>query len=175
MESFAERVKGMLRDGHQRVITCAASLAHHELLGSVKEMVLDDIDLTSVPAEHLVSLASSVTDSVNIRNVSGCGLVTILDSVKIQVLRFINQSLGSEETRALVRAMEAGVKVVRMGAEVTLDIGVLMEYSGQGKCWNVVCYGDTAARYRDNLRRWATSRNWAVKGEDEEYIFISRN
>ena len=136
MESFAGRVNEMLhRYGPQpvTVIPCAASLAYHGLLGSVKEMVLFDVELTSVPAEQLVSLASSVTDCVNIRNVSGCGLVTILDSLKIQVLRFINQSLGSEETRALVRAMEAGVGSVWFKEESILDIRALTEYDGQGK------------------------------------------
>ena len=42
-------------------IRAAASLAHHGLLGSVFEMWLRDVDLTSVPAEHLASLASCVT------------------------------------------------------------------------------------------------------------------
>ena len=61
-------------------ITCAASLVHHKLLGSVEEMWLCDVDLTSVPAEHLASLVSSVTECVAIWNVSGCDLVTILDT-----------------------------------------------------------------------------------------------
>ena len=62
-ESLAERVRGMLRSGgsSSNVIPCAASLANHGLLGSVEWMRLDDVDLTSVPAEHLASLASSVT------------------------------------------------------------------------------------------------------------------
>ena len=45
-------------------ITCAASLAQLGLLGSVREMLLLNVDLTSVPAENLASLASSVTQEV---------------------------------------------------------------------------------------------------------------
>ena len=82
------------------LITCAASLAHHELLGSVEKMSLCDCDLTSVPAEHLASLVSSVTRLLTIRNVRGSGLVNILDSVKSSELYITDQSLGSEETRA---------------------------------------------------------------------------
>ena len=156
------------------LIPCAASLAQHGLLGSVENMRLSNVDLTPVPAEHLATLVSSVTSCVDITNVSGCDLVTILDSVKSNELEISNRRLGTEETQALVRAMETGVELVRLEEGVTLDIGGLMEYSGQGKCQEVECHYDTAATYRDKLRRWATSRNWAVTSEAEYIIIIER-
>ena len=76
------------------------------------------------------------------------------------------QSLGSEETEALVLAMESHEERVGLNEEVTLDIRVLIEYNGQGKCRDVVCYSDTAPRYREQLRTWATSRNWTLHYED---------
>ena len=79
------------------VITCAASMAHRGLLGSVKDMGTRDVDLTSVPAEHLASLASNMTGRVFLENVRGCGLVTILDNVNCERLVLSCQSLGSEE------------------------------------------------------------------------------
>ena len=167
-ESLARRVKEKITNTNlPEIITCASSLAHHGLLGSVDEMVLGDIELTSVPTEHLTSLTSSVTKSVNIWKVSGCDLATILDSVKSKVLSIIGLSLGSEETQALVRAMESGVEEVRLFGGVTLDIRVLMEYSGQGKCKEVRCYRGTECysgdRYSsDQLRTWSTSKNWEV-------------
>ena len=155
------------------VIPCAASLAQHGLLGSVKKgMTLLDVDLTSVPAEHLASLVSSVTGSVAIWNVSG--LVTILDSVKSRRLDISRQSLGSEETQALVQAMESGVEEVELDEEVKLDIRDLMKYNGQGKCREVRCYSDTADRYREQLRIWAKSRNWEVT-HDVGCFSIERN
>ena len=45
-------------------------------------------------------------------NVSGKSLVTILDSVKCDTLSIKNQTLGSEETEALVRAIETRVRRV---------------------------------------------------------------
>ena len=86
-------------------ITCAASLAHHGLLGSVSEVMLRDVDLSSVPTRHQASLASCVKTSVSIENVRGCDLVSILDSLNCQVLR----RLSLEETQALplVQAMES--------------------------------------------------------------------
>ena len=61
-----------------------------------------------------------------------------------------------------------------MSEDVTLDIGSLMDYTGQGKCEVLWCTDDTAARYRDQLRTWATSRNWAVTDEDEDCFVIRR-
>ena len=102
MESLAEEAKeniGDLNSGPWSlpVITCAASLAQHRYLGSVEEMRLDNVDLTSVRAEHLASLVSSVAEYVSIKNILGGDLITILDSVKSKWLDFSSLSLGSEQ------------------------------------------------------------------------------
>ena len=170
-ESLAQIIRGITGNftSNPRLsdITCAASLAHHGLLGSVQVMELLDVDLTSVPAEHLASLVSSVTGRVKIQNVSGCHLIKILDSVKSKDLGIYRQSLGSEETQALVRAMESRVEYVRLFGEVTLDIRVLMEYSGQGKCRMMKFpSSDTAGRYREHLKTWAKNRNWEETFQD---------
>ena len=161
MDSLTEKVQDKLYLHNSKpVITCAASLAHNGYIGSRRHFRwLENVNLTSVPAEHLASFVSCVTRGFNIKGVSGCDIVNIIDSVKSEELHIYNQSLDSEETRALVRAMESRVKEVML-FDVTLDIGALMEYSGQGKCLWLVCAQDTAARYSDQLRTWATSRNW---------------
>merc|ERR1712137_1081359 len=98
-------------------------------------MNLIDVDLSSVPAEHLASLTSRVTGSAHICNVSGCDLVTILDSVKSDLwLSISRQSLGNEETEALVRAMESRVVRLDLDGELAKNMKVLIEYSGEGKC-----------------------------------------
>ena len=143
-------------------ITRAASLAHQGHLGSLYRISLQDVNLSYIPAENLASLVSSVERDVDIRNVSGCGLVTILNSVKIEQLHIRRQSLDSEESRALVRAMESRVREVELLEEVTLDITALMEYSGQGKCGQVECYYDSASRYREDFRTLAQNKNWQM-------------
>ena len=174
-ESLAERVKEQMKFfSNLPKITCAASLAHHGLLGSVRELRLDDIDLTSVPAEHLASLASCVINKTDIRNVSGCDLVTILDNVKSEQLYIWRQSLGSEETQAMVRAMESGVEEGDLYAGVKLDIGDLIKYNGQGKCERVECFGETVTRYSEQLRTWATSRNWEVILDEIHHFYIEK-
>ena len=166
-ESLKQRIKEEMTLTRLPQITCAASLAHHGLLGSVERMELCDVDLTSVPAEHLASLASCVMWAVTIKNVSGGDLVTILDSVKSDWLYITRQSLGIEETQALVRAMDSGVKKLNLNVGVTLDIAWAIRYNGQGKCRKVECVLDTTRRYREQLRTWATSRKWKVTLDDE--------
>ncbi len=73
------------------------------------------------------------------------------------------QSLGSEETRALVRARESREEEVELSLEVTLDITNLMEYNGQGKCSVVRCYDDAVPRYREQLRQQADTGKWLMK------------
>ena len=147
---------------HPEIITLA-SLAYHCMLGTVESMELDDVDLGSVPVEHLASLVSCVTRFFNIRSVSNCDLVSTLDSVKTEQLSINNQRLSSEETRALVRAMETRVERVLLGGEESLDITALTQYSGQGKCGQVEWYGDAADRYREEVTSWAQKINWDVK------------
>ena len=135
-------------------VPCVASLAHHRLLRSVKYLILSKVNLSSVPEVQLASLASCVTGIFDIWSVSGSGLVTILDSLKCRRLVISTQSLNTEETEALVRAMETVVEEVSLSyyhGDMTLDIEALTKYSGQGKCRLVTCY---ETRYYDALRNW---------------------
>ena len=70
-------------------ITAAASLAHHGFLRSAKKLYLRDVDLASVPAEHLASLASCMMDVLIINNVSNVNLVSILDNLN-EVLKLLS-------------------------------------------------------------------------------------
>ena len=187
MEIFAADVKEwLLTQGNLPLITCAASLANHGLLRSLEVMKLHDqnddvVNLTSVPAEHLASLVSCVTSHFVINNVI-VDLVTILDNVKCKHLSISRQNLGSEETQALVQAMESHVKEVGLIKDVALDIRSLMDYSGQGKCRGMWCYSyryryrtdsDTGRfRYRKQLKTWAKSKNWEVTCDNDGIFSI---
>ena len=63
---------------------------------------------------------------------SGCDLVTILDSTRSHGLLITEQSLSSEETQALVRAMESRVEDVELGYKMTLDIEALLTTADRG-------------------------------------------
>ena len=146
-------------------ILTAASLAHQGLLGSVEGLVLEDVDLASVPPELLASLVSCGTRNVDILNVRNCDIINILDTLQtLETLSISNQSLGSEETRALVRVMETRVEGLGLGiwGDVSPDIMAITQYSGEGRCWRVVCLGNTAEKYREQMRSWAERIHWEV-------------
>ena len=59
--------------------------------------------------------------------------------------------------------------------EVSLDIRALTQYSGQGKCGNVRFCKDTAEKYREEGRSWATRITWRINvTEMNAWIFIAR-
>ena len=150
---IGSRIKKRFTSPSQAEIARAASMAHLGHLGTMKNMYLYDVDLSSIPAGHLSSLASCVTRRVVcIGNVSG--LSPLVSSLQCERL-WIKQALNTEETEAMVRAMEGGVQRVDLGylggGITTLDIGAFTSYNGAGKCSRVDCLGDTAAIYKKDL------------------------
>ena len=131
-------------------------------------MWLEDVDLASVPAEHLASLASIVTESIDIKDVLNCDLSHLLGPARCEGLG-IWQDLSSEETRVLKQAMEHGVERVEIWGDVSMDIETLSLYNGQGKCWSVLCEY-VLDIYTIHLMDWAQKVNWKVEtyvNEDE--------
>ena len=45
---------------------------------------------------------------------------------------------------------------------MSLDSMALTQYRGQGKCWEVACYRETANRYREEVRSRAKRISWDV-------------
>ena len=120
------------------------------MLKSVTWINLKNDDLVSIPSEHLASLVSCVKLWVEIEDVRNGDIISTLARLKCERLRISSQRLNSEETRALVRAMESGVETVSLGydGEVSLDITALTQYSGQGKCRSLTFYHNSRNRYR---------------------------
>ena len=162
---IGSRIKRRFTSASQAEIARAASMAHLGHLGTMKNMFLYDVDLSSIPAGHLSSLASCVTRLICIGNVSG--LSPLVSSLQCEWLRISRQALNTEETEAMVRAMEGGVERVDLGylgdGITTLDIRAFTRYNGAGKCNKVVCHGDKAdlGRYKKDLVTWTQRRsNW---------------
>ena len=86
-------------------------------------------------------------------------MLPVLEHVMSDELSILGQNLDTEETLALVEAMESRVEKVGL-YEVTLDIEALAGYDGQGKCRALSCYDETADNNRDQLLNLATSINW---------------
>ena len=129
-----------------------------------------DVDLGKVPTHQLISLASCVTRSLCIQTVSGCDIVALLDSVKCRVLHIDGQKLRTEDTQALVRAMETSVFKVYIGnyGKVTLDIEALTKYNHQGKCKYIdmvlpYLELETRDKYEEALSNWPAPYPWSVR------------
>lgn len=153
----------------------AAYMASHGLLGSVKKMILDYVDLAFVPAEHLAALASCVTDHVEITWVGISDLSPILENVKSGKLTIHGQSLSREETEKLVWIMDSNLQHFYLGSYCSLDIKTLTQYNGQGTCWSVC---DAENTYRNEVISWGQRINWIVRstigGEYEGWSHITR-
>ena len=169
-------------------ITCAASMAYHNLhmlgcqeshghTGWLTNTNLDDVDVSSIPPDHRVAFMSCVGRSFRLNNVSGkWQMVTILSNVHSDGLFIDNQTLDVEETKALVKSMEAdGYRITLMiGDGVNLDIKTLTEYSGNGQCSDVRISGDTADSYRDELRTWAGNKQWRIDSDTDSNFEMRR-
>ena len=177
IENFAARVREQRFRGEGGggflLTACAASLAYHGLLGSAEEtkyLELGDLDLTNIPSEHLAALASWVTSSceIVIKNVIGIDMVSFMNSLQCQMLRFYCQNLGREETQALVRAMESRLEKVHLGSEFEFDVETLVTYSGDGRCrevWLYFCDDEGGEdpkllNLKERLKNWAMSKDW---------------
>ena len=165
LERLAERIRAKCFDWYTPrlpEITTAASLAHYGFLRSVKRMRLLDVDLTSVPVEHMASLAACVTENVkididNVLNVSD--LVNILDNIKCRSCVIYDMDMDRDESLALVRAMESRVERVDLWRG-EVDIKALTQYNGEGRCGKVVYLGEGEESYVYEIRSWARSINW---------------
>ena len=149
-------------------IAGASILAHHGLLGPIRELDLWNLDLSLVPTQNLGSLVASVTETVNIDKVTNIDLSPILDKIECEVLT-IRHPLSNKERQALLRAMETRVTAVSLHAEAedeAFDIETLTTYDGKGKCMTVF-FRDKFFLNFDQIVRWAKKINWEVKRTKE--------
>ena len=165
-------------------VAYAADLAHHGLLGSLRELHLVNLDLSLVPTEHLASLASCVRGTFSINDIKARDLASVLNSLKCDELIISRQEIGTELSQALVQAMESGVAEVTLnsdyysGKKMYLGIASLTNYSGQGKCEKVTVMRPNRYHYRDefeSLRTWVRNREqWKELLGNQDCITMSK-
>ena len=121
-------------------LTTAASMAKMGIITSVENIdILDNIDISSIPSDNMAALTSVVTDYVSIDKVTG-NIQTILANIKCRELRITDMTLNQDDTECLLETMRNNVEEVEM--EGSLDIDVLIQYDGLGKCSKVGCLED---------------------------------
>ena len=151
-----------------------ALLAWKGYLTSVERMNIINISIRDIPQDHMEKLASIVTGSVHINNMTHTDqLGSILASVKCPVLVLYNMDLSDTETRALVTAMRDGVQKVSLYT-VTLDLEELTQYDGQGSCSEVGVWSDLGTRPGERLRGWAADKGWTVTVDNGYELVMKR-
>ena len=152
----------------------AAQLAQEGYLSSVKYMRIRNKNLSEISSNNIGKLSSIVTDRVVIENIPPSSqLGAILASVQSEVLDLQDMLLNKENTGALLTAMPARVREVKLGHNVTLDPKV-PPYDGQGHCTELWVGGNTRDKYGPGLRRWAEDRRWTVTVDNSAWLAMKR-
>ena len=142
----------------------AASLARQGFLTEVELMHLgsrhgEKVDLSSIPIVDLVKLSKCVSDGVKFENVSG-DWSPVLNNINCDFVQFEKEkkSLTTAESQALLTAMVSRVKTVR----TALDLEVLAQYNGKGKCDRIELTWVTTD-YGDKMEEWARKVGWQIQ------------
>ena len=165
-------------------VTSLSAFAKMGHLPQVSGLWLKDMDISTVPPSHLAALACSDSDmkTVDINNVQG-DLSPLLSHLQCMQLYLSNISLSASATRALVTGMETGIEVLSLftsvhghGGDVLLDMNTLTQYSGTGRCCQVmVVFDGSKTRYKEEVKMWARRMGWRISVEKCNVIIIKRN
>ena len=126
------------------LLNLAATLASHGYINDEKiswpqteglQLKLVNLDVSSVPAADLASLARCARDLVMLFNVTG-DVTPLITNAKCRELDIRKNS--EVKSLALVTAMVGNVKSLLLGNEVTLDMETLAQYDGKGECEKVL-------------------------------------
>ena len=164
-----------------------ASLSAFAKLGClpcVSGLWLKNLDISTVPASHFAALAGSdsASKTVDINNVTG-DLSPLLSRLRCMQLYLSNINLSASATRALVTGLETGIEVLSLftsvhghGGDILLDMDTLTQYSGTGRCCQVVVVFDgSKTRYKEEVKMWARRMGWRISVEKCNVIIIKRD
>ena len=190
VERLATRIRGMIEDNFGDItvdpddldnstmslqdLAITASLVHHDMLGvSIKVLELWTGNISSIPPEHLGSLASCVTETVLIgsRAITSPNLGVLMDKVKSEMIEIgkCYETFGTDGILALVRAMQTRVKKVILYKTPLVVKTLLKTYCGRGRCEEVCLMVhdmesiNTKERFtEEEMRQLALNINWDV-------------
>ena len=153
-------------------------------LPQVSGLWLQDMDLSTVPPSHLAALSGndSVRKTVDINNVQG-DLSPLLSHLQCMQLHLSKITLSACATHALVTGMETGIEGLSLGLDVhghggdiLLDMDTLTQYSGTGRCCQVVLVFDgSRTRYKEEVKMWARRLRWRISVEKCNVVIIKRD
>jgi len=142
----------------------ASSLVQAGLLTSAKGMKLSGmwLDGVNIRGEEISQLTLPTFDGeVVLRSLSG-DISQLLPLISCQKLRIRYTYLRRNDTESLVKCLYTNVSELVLHNGSTVDISVLCQYDGTGKCENVECYFGSYERYRGQVTQWAHNMGWKV-------------
>ena len=126
-------------------------------------MELQDINIRGMSQLTLPTF----DDKVVLWKLSG-DISQLLPLISCQKLWIYSTNLSSNATESLVNCLNTNVSQLELWGDTTVDISVLTQYNGTGKCDYVQCYGH---RYRGQVTQWAHNMGWKV--EDDGSLMIT--
>ena len=129
------------------------------LLTSVQGMELSDINICGEEISQLTLPTFDAT--VWLSRLSG-DISQLLPLISCHKLWIWDTDLSRNDTESLVNCLNTNVSELVLWGGATVDISVLCQYNGTGKCQYVHCGYDSYERYRGEVTRWAHNMGWKV-------------
>ena len=137
------------------------------MLRSVAGMWLTDINLRG---EEISRLTLPTFDGqVDLSGVSG-DISQLLPLISCDKLWIGLTKLSRSDTEALVQCLYTNVSELVLAGDVTVDIDIMCQYKGSGKCKYVQCYDDSYKRYRSQVTRWGHNMGWKVRDSGSSWL-----
>ena len=98
----------------------------------------------------------------------------VLAHTRSRMLWIQNMELSASDTACLVSTLDTGVRVLLLGAGVTLDAATLVQYDGKGTCDKIELREDIRRVFGVLANSWAESMGWEISWEREDRIEMRR-
>ena len=146
----------------QGELAAAAALASRGYMPPVLDMTLNWwLNLDLIPPTDLGALASLATQRIRLFSVRG-NPSPVLGGLNCHRL-FVDTSLSTSSTVALVDAMKIGVEEVTLW-DMDVDMTELVRYGGDGRCRSVTLDGNISDECRLRAKQWASMMGWECQG-----------
>ena len=142
----------------QNELAAAAALASRGYMPPVLDMTLEWLNLDLIPPTDLGALASLATQRVTLKSRVRGNPSPVLVGLNCHRL-FVDTSLSTSSTVALVDAMKIGVEEVALRPE-DVDMTELVRYGGDGRCRSVTLDGYISDECRLRAKQWASMMGW---------------
>ena len=140
-------------------LQATSELVQARMLSSVGGMQLKNINLR---VEDVMKMTlPTFSGEVSLHFLSG-ELSMLLSLITCNLLGIYHTNLTKQDTESLLLRLKSNVSKLVLGGGV-VDISILCQYTGKGKCAYVKCMCDSYDKYKSQVTQWAHNIGWKVK------------